>query len=68
MCAAAGLLAIPHHIGYRAGYRGINWDAYREDVSPFVEIFSLHGCSLSDDAPYPMLHDMGPRDAGSTRA
>jgi hypothetical protein len=66
MCAEAGLLAIPHHIGYRAGYRGINWDAYREDVSPFVEIFSLHGCSLSDDAPYPMLHDMGPRDAGST--
>jgi hypothetical protein len=66
MCAEAGLLAIPHHIGYRAGYRGIDWDAYREDVSPFVEIFSLHGCSLSDDAPYPMLHDMGPRDSGST--
>ena len=59
-------IAIPHHIGYHAGYRGINWDAYREDISPFVEIFSLHGCSLSDDAPYPMLHDMGPRDAGST--
>ena len=62
----AGAIAIPHHIGYHAGYRGINWDAYREDVSPFVEMFSLHGCSLSDDAPYPMLHDMGPRDAGST--
>lgn len=61
-----GALAIPHHIGYRAGFRGINWDHYSEDVSPFVEIFSLHGCSLSDDAPYPMLHDMGPRDAGST--
>ncbi|MFP6763233.1 MAG: DUF3604 domain-containing protein, partial [Planctomycetaceae bacterium] len=59
-------IAIPHHIGYRSGYRGINWDAYTEDVSPFVEIFSLHGCSLSDNAPYPMLHDMGPRDWGST--
>ena len=59
-------LAIPHHIGYRAGYRGINWDAYRERQSPFVEVFSLHGCSLSDDAPYPMLHDMGPRDSAST--
>jgi len=59
-------IAIPHHIGYKAGYRGINWDHYREDCSPFVEIFSLHGCSLSDDAPYPMLHDMGPRDFGST--
>lgn len=64
--AAAGGIAIPHHIGYRAGYRGINWDAYEESLSPFVEIFSLHGCSLSDEAPYPMLHDMGPRDAGST--
>lgn len=59
-------LVIPHHIGYRSGYRGINWDAYREELSPFVEIFSLHGCSVSDDAPYPMLHDMGPRDSGST--
>ena len=59
-------IAIPHHIGYRAGYRGINWDEYREDISPFVEIFSLHGCSLSEDAPYRMLHDMGPRDWNST--
>jgi len=59
-------IAIPHHIGYRAGYRGINWDTYSEEVSPFVEIFSLHGCSLSDTSPYPMLHDMGPRDWGST--
>ena len=31
-----------------------------------MEIFSLHGCSESDAAPYPMLHDMGPRDSGST--
>ncbi|MGH7201439.1 MAG: DUF3604 domain-containing protein [Planctomycetaceae bacterium] len=65
-CEHAGAIAIPHHIGYAAGYRGIDWDHYREEVSPFVEIFSLHGCSLSDDAPCPMLHDMGPRDAGST--
>ena len=63
--SSAGI-AIPHHIGYQAGYRGINWAQYREECSPFVEIFSLHGCSLSDDAPYPMLHDMGPRDYGST--
>ncbi len=62
----SGSIAIPHHVGYRAGFRGINWSAYREDVSPFIEVFSLHGCSVSDDAPYPMLHDMGPRDAGST--
>lgn len=65
-CKAAGAIAIPHHIGYAAGYRGIDWQHFREDCSPFVEIFSLHGCSESDGAPFPMLHDMGPRDAGST--
>ncbi len=64
--AGHGGIAIPHHIGYCSGYRGINWDAFREEQSPFVEIFSLHGCSLSENAAYPMLHDMGPRDWGST--
>jgi len=59
-------IAIPHHIGYAAGYRGIDWAHFSAERSPFVEIFSLHGCSLSTSAPYPMLHDMGPRDAGST--
>jgi hypothetical protein len=66
IAAANQAIAIPHHIGYHAGYRGIEWDAFREDVSPFVEIFSLHGCSLADDSPFPMLHDMGPRDFAST--
>jgi hypothetical protein len=61
-------VVIPHHIGYKAGYRGIDWSHFNADRSPFVEIFSLHGCSESTDAPYPMLHDMGPRDSGSTAA
>ncbi len=26
----------------------------------------MHGCSVADDSPYPMLHVMGPRDGGST--
>src|SRR5205814_9779787 len=34
--------------------------------SPLVELFSMHGCSESDEAPYPMLHTMGPRDHDST--
>jgi hypothetical protein len=59
-------LLIPHHIGYPRGYRGINWDQFDEALSPFVEIYSLHGCSESDLAPYPMLHTMGPRDYEST--
>jgi len=63
-----GLIVVPHHIGYAAGYRGIDWRHFRSDVSPLVEIFSLHGASESDEAPYPYLHDMGPRDAGCTAA
>lgn len=62
----AGAIIIPHHIGYAAGYRGVDWQHFDAAASPFVEIFSLHGCSESEDAPYPMLHDMGPRDWGST--
>jgi hypothetical protein len=59
-------LVIPHHIGYAAGYRGINWQTFSPQMSPFVEIYSLHGCAESDEAPYPMLHRMGPRDGRST--
>ncbi|MBI2477733.1 MAG: DUF3604 domain-containing protein [Planctomycetia bacterium] len=62
----ANAIMIPHHIGYAAGYRGIDWQHFKVDRSPFAEIFSLHGCSEGEDAPYPMLHDMGPRDWKST--
>ena len=68
MARGSGAIVVPHHIGYSAGYRGIDWRNFAGDVSPVVEIFSLHGCSESDDAPYPHLHDMGPRDAASTAA
>lgn len=62
----SGAIIIPHHIGYAAGYRGIDWQHFDESASPFAEIFSLHGCSEGESAPYPMLHDMGPRDWNST--
>ncbi|HEY9075171.1 MAG TPA: hypothetical protein VIO61_01415 [Anaerolineaceae bacterium] len=58
-------ILIPHHIGYLQGYRGINWDAFDPEFSPLVEIFSMHGAAESDDAPYPYLHTMGPRDRRS---
>ena len=64
--STAGAIIIPHHIGYAAGYRGIDWRHFDAAASPFAEIFSLHGCSEGEAAPYPMLHDMGPRDWGST--
>src|SRR5919199_4931811 len=66
--AAPPALVIPHHLGYGAGYRGINWPTFTPDLSPFVEIYSLHGCAESDEAPYPMLHRMGPRTGRATAA
>jgi hypothetical protein len=57
---------LPHHIGYKTGYRGINWDTFSEEASPLVEIISMHGCSESDDAPFPYLHTMGPRNGRNT--
>ncbi|MFE4423403.1 hypothetical protein [Streptomyces sp. NPDC056817] len=58
-------MAIPHHIGYHAGRRGINWQAYTPEFAPVVEMVSMHGCGESDDAPLPYLHTMGPRDQQS---
>lgn len=55
-------IAIPHHIGYTPGYRGISWDQFSDRISPVVEVYSKHGCAMSGDADYPYYHDMGPRD------
>lgn len=64
--AAKDALVIPHHIGYPTGYRGIDWDCFEPRLSPFVEMISFHGCSESDEAPYPIYHNMGPRSYPST--
>lgn len=31
-------IAVPHHIGYTPGYRGINWELYDQNISPCVEV------------------------------
>lgn len=59
-------MCFTHHIGYKKGYRGINWRNFSNEVSPVVEIFSMHGCSEGDHSPYPYLHSMGPCDVEST--
>lgn len=64
--AAYDVIAVPHHIGYTPGYRGINWDAFRSEYSPIVEVFSKHGCSMSDSSSYPYYHTMGPKDSNNT--
>ncbi len=58
--------ALPHHIGYRKGLRGINWDSFDEQVSPVVEVYSMHGASETSEGPVPYLHSMGPADCMST--
>ena len=57
---------IPHHVGYKRGFRGINWDAFTSELSPVVEIMSFHGTSEHSDASPPYLHAMGPSDYHST--
>lgn len=55
-------IAIAHHIGYTPDYRGIDWKKFNSTVTPVVEVYSKHGCSMSEDADYPYYHNMGPRD------
>ncbi len=59
---------IPHHPAYQQGWRGQNWSVLGPvDVSPVVEIFSEHGNSESDRAPYRYIrHSMGGRYTKNT--
>ena len=62
----SGLLPVPHHIGYKEGYRGISWSRYNQKASPLVEIVTMHGSAESDNAFPAYLHTMGPRSEGNT--
>lgn len=59
-------IIIPHHLGYPPGYRGYNWDTFEPSQTPFVEIYSRHGCSETDIGPFPLWHTMGPRSHEGT--
>jgi hypothetical protein len=63
-----GVLIFPHHIGYRVGARGGNWDSFAEDYSPVVEILSMHGMAEEDHTDRPFLHSMGPLQHQGTLA
>lgn len=58
--------AFPHHIGYRTGARGINWETFDESLSPVLEMISMHGCSETSLVDRPFLHSMGPSDGVNT--
>ncbi len=55
-------VSFPHHIGYRKGTRGINWERFDGTKEPFVEIISMHGCSEENENTRPFLHSMGGSD------
>jgi len=59
-------MAIPHHTGYMPGFRGKDWDVFDPQLSPVMEIFSVHGCSEAIDSPLPLPQNlsMGPRVSG----
>lgn len=59
-------IAVPHHVAYVPGYRGIIWEHFDSILSPLVEVYSKHGCGMTDEAPHPYLHTMGPRDGRTT--
>ncbi|MSQ54122.1 MAG: hypothetical protein EXR31_02025 [Betaproteobacteria bacterium] len=66
-CVEEGALMIPHHLAYPKGNRGVNWDAFREDCTPVVEIFSEHGNSEDDRGPFAFFaHSMGGRETANT--
>ncbi len=59
----AGGIAIPHHTAYAFANRAKDWDHYDEQVSPFGEVFSVHGSSEGCGAPFTMVRNgsMAPR-------
>lgn len=67
-CYGNRAFAFPHHIGYRQGARGINWSTFDPELSPFVEMFSMHGCAERSETERGYLHSMGPVDGHSTMA
>ncbi len=61
-------IAIPHHTGYRPGRRGRDWSVFDEELSPFAELYSIHGCSETDEEWIGLRHNshMGPGQGGGT--
>jgi len=62
-------LVIPHHSSYPVGICGKNWDFHDEALTPFVEIYSLHGSSEEPRNIEPLLTAgswMGPGAAGGS--
>ncbi len=62
------VIAIPHHTGYRPGRRAPDWSKLDDALSPFAEVYSIHGCSETDEEWIGLRTNshMGPGQGGST--
>jgi hypothetical protein len=66
-CVDERALMIPHHLAYPSGSRGVNWDAFDEECTPVVEIYSEHGNGEEDRGPLTYFsHSMGGRQTSNT--
>ncbi|MFC1651249.1 hypothetical protein ACFL2X_06730 [Candidatus Latescibacterota bacterium] len=62
-------LVIPHHTGYPVRKTGKDWNFYDEHLSPFAEIYSIHGSSEEPCGVTPLLTGgswMGPGESGTS--
>ena len=61
-------IAVPHHTGYYVGQRAPHWEACDDSVSPYAELYSIHGCSETDEEWIGLRSNahMGPGTAGGT--
>jgi len=61
-------IAVPHHTAYYVGQRAPVWSACDDCLSPFTELFSLHGCSETDEELIGLRRNshMGPGVGGGT--
>jgi hypothetical protein len=66
-CRDERALMIPHHLAYPTGRRGVNWNAFSEECTPVVEIYSEHGNAEDDRGPFAYFtHSMGGRETANT--
>ncbi|HEX2541658.1 MAG TPA: hypothetical protein VHM00_11325 [Caldimonas sp.] len=66
-CVEERALMIPHHLAYPSGSRGVNWEAFDEECTPVVEIYSEHGNGEEDRGPFTYFsHSMGGRQTSNT--
>jgi hypothetical protein len=62
------VFAIPHHTAYAPNQRSKDWSVWDAELSPVMEVVSLHGSSEGADTPWRMTGNssMGPRAGGAS--